>query len=660
MAHYTLKDLHHGNPLPKHTDTLVVGAGMAGLYTAWRIIEDKPDANVTIIEKSGRTGGRLNSDVVKIGEDRVKEEEGGMRFTFDEMDNLMSLLMMLKIDDQIVPFPMNSGGNNRLLFRNKSFNNTQAAANNFAIWSELYKLQPTEKGKSPNAIINGVFNCILDNNPQFTERPEKRGPEFWQKFRLECQWKGIKMKDWTLWNLFSAMGHSDECIDMLYRAAGFNGTFLSSMNAGVAFQLLEEFPADPGFRTLENGFSTLPNALVDRICKEHKERIHLKTQLLSIHEAEPGKRKGYRVKYQTMDEHHRVHYGELTAEKVVLGLPRLALEKLFIGSNLLNDLKPEDSEKLWNTLQTTTNQPLLKINLYYDKAWWGNGKTSSRAKVAFGPNFSDSPLGSVYPFYAIDEASLAALEYEEWLKTSGTTPSPDVQEKLDNIVQSKYDRPAALTIYCDYLNINFWETLQNQGELFDSPLQRECTKHDPQTLFAASKAVVERATHYFKALFDTQDVPQPILTSARIWDGTTRFNVTASQEFGFGVHQWAVGADDQEVMAYLCEPIENIYVCGEAFSDYQGWVEGALRSANRVLKKGFDLAPISEVFKKKHLRLPSSAIKESYQQSVTKMIREYIDPDFVPGGSEDSEYHEPVLDAESLVGAINLSYFDKP
>ena len=178
---------------------------------------------------------------------------------------------------------------------------------------------------------------------------------------------------------------------------------------------------------------------------------------------------------------------------IVLGLPRLALEKLFIGSNLLNELTPGDSEKLWDTLQTTTNQPLLKINLYYGKAWWGNGKASSRAKVAFGPNFSDSPLGSVYPFYAIDEASLAALEYEEWLKTSGTTPSPDIQEKLDVIVQSKYDRPAALTIYCDYLNINFWETLQNQGELFDSPLQREHANHDPQTLFAASKAVVERS-----------------------------------------------------------------------------------------------------------------------------------------------------------------------
>jgi monoamine oxidase len=653
MAHFTLLDLLHRNPMPTHMGTLVVGAGMAGLYATWRILEDNPDADVFIIEKSNRTGGRLDSDVVKISEDKVKEEEGGMRFTFDEMDNLMSLFMMLNIDDQVVPFPMNSGGNNRLLFRGESFNNAKAAEDDYAIWSELYNLAPAEQGKSPNAIINTVFNRILMVNPGFTERPDQRGPEFWQRFRLECQWNGIKMKDWTLWNLFSDMGYSNECITMLYRASGFNGTFLSRMNAGVAYQLLEEFPADPHFRTLENGFSTLPNALVERI---GKERIYLKTQLLSIHRPEQGQ--GYRLRYQTIDEHNRVQYGELMADRIVLGLPRLALEKLFIDSNLLNELPSEHSERLWDTLQTATNQPLLKINLYYDKAWWGN-KTSGQPEVAFGPNFSDSPLGSVYPFYAIDQSSFAALEYDEWLEASGATPSPDIKARLDDIIQSKYHKPAALTIYCDFLNINYWQTLQNNGELFDSPLQREHTERHLQTLYAASQAVVERATQYFKELFNTHYVPEPILTSTRIWDGSMRFNVNASQEFGYGVHQWAVAADDREVMAYLCEPIDNIYTCGEAFSDYQGWVEGALRSTNLVLEKGFGLPPINQVFEERYGHSPSAAIKASYRKRAKALIKEYIDPDFDPGSHKLGDHPKPAMDAESLVGAINLSYFDK-
>lgn len=653
MAHLTLHDLLHCNPMPRHTDTLVVGAGMAGLYATWRILDDNPNADVFIIDKSNRTGGRLDSDVVKIGTAEVKEEEGGMRFTFDQMDNLMSLFMILNIDDQIVPFPMNSGGNNRLLFRGHSFNNAVAAQDNFAIWSELYNLEPAEQGMSPSSIINTVFNRILEANPGFNERPEQRGPAFWQQFRLSCQWNGIKMKDWTLWNLFTDMGYSSECITMLYRAAGFNGTFLSEMNAGVAYQLLEEFPANPQFRTLENGFSTLPNALVAKI---GKERIYLKTQLLSI--SKPVSGTGYRLKYQTIDAQNTIQYGEMTANRIVLGLPRLALEKLFVGSNLLNELPPEQSEKLWDTLQTATNQPLLKINLYYDKAWWGN-KMSGQPEVAFGPNFSDSPLGSVYPFYAIDPPSFAALEYSDWLKSTAKEPSPEVAAKLDKITQSRYQKPAALTIYCDYLNINYWHTLQNNGEPFDSPLQREFTEQNPQTLYAASQSIVERATHYFKELFNTHYVPEPILTSARIWSGSTRFNVDASQEFGFGVHQWAVEADDKAVMDYLCEPIDNIYTCGEAFSDYQGWVEGALRSANLVLDRAFGLAPISQVFEDTYGQSPSCAIKASYDKRAVTLIQEYIDPDFAPGDRPICDQQAPTADAECLVGTTSLSYFDQ-
>nr|WP_067291455.1 FAD-dependent oxidoreductase [Marinobacterium profundum] len=653
MAHLTLHDLLHRNPMPTHTDTLVVGAGMAGLYTTWRMLENDPNADVFIIDKSNRTGGRLDSDVVKIGDAEVKEEEGGMRFTFDDMDNLMSLFMLLNIEDQIVPFPMNSGGNNRLLFRGHSFNNAIAAQDDFAIWSQLYNLEPAEQGMSPSAIINTVFNRILEANPNFSARPEQRGPEFWQQFRLDCQWNGIKMKDWTLWNLFSDMGYSNECITMLYRAAGFNGTFLSDMNAGVAYQLLEEFPADPQFRTLENGFSTLPNALVERI---GKERIYLKTQLLSIGKAESGQ--GYQLKYQTIDEHNQIHYGELTANRVVLGMPRLALEKLFVSSNVLNTLPPQQSEKLWDSLQTASNQPLLKINLYYDKAWWGN-KLSGQPEVAFGPSFSDSPLGSVYPFYAIDQPSFAALEYSDWLKRQGKEPSPEIAKELDQINQSRYQKPAALTIYCDYLNINYWRTLQNNGALFDSPLQRDFTQCEPQTLYAASQCVVERATHFFRELFNTHYVPTPILTSARVWSGSTRFNVNASQQFGFGVHQWAVGADDREVIEFLCEPIDNIFTCGEAFSDYQGWVEGALRSANLVLEKAFDLAPISQVFEQQSGQSPSSAIKAAYQKRALVQIRKYIDPGFDPGTSLASESCCAMPATDCLVGSVNLSYFDQ-
>ena len=41
----------------------------------------------------------------------------------------------------------------------------------------------------------------------------------------------------------------------------------------------------------------------------------------------------------------------------------------------------------------------------------------------------------------------------------------------------------------------------------------------------------------------------------------------------------------------LIEPINDIYVCNEAYSDMQGWVNGSLRSADYVLSK-FNIQPL--------------------------------------------------------------------
>ena len=148
---------------------------------------------------------------------------------------------------------------------------------------------------------------------------------------------------------------------------------------------------------------------------------------------------------------------------------------------------------------------------------------------------------------------------------------------------------------------------------------------------ALSQAVVREASKFFKALFNTPYVPQPMMTSARIWDGSTRFDDKASEQLVIGkVHFWALHADDKQVIEKMVEPLPNLYTCGEAYSDYQGWVEGALRSANLVLKKGFNIEPISEVYQDKSGLSPADAIKASYRRQSAELIRQYIDPDFNP------------------------------
>ena len=478
--------------IPASTDVVVVGAGMAGLFSSWRLLNESNCQDLVIIDGANRTGGRLDSDLVHFKDgNTVKEEEGGMRFTFEYMDNLMALFCKLGITKDIVPFPMNSGGNNRRYFRGESFNTSESEADNYAIWSELYNLKASEKNINPSDMINTVYNRILSANPKFTEKWDinKLTPEYWQALRLDCSWQGTGLNQWSLWDIFMDMGYSNESVTLLYRLTGFNGTFLSRMNAGEAFQLLKDFPDDPQFKTLKDGFSTLPNALVDQI---GHEKIFLKTRLENIEineDTTAGKK--YKLFYRQTDMNGKTTDSVIEANKIILAMPRLALEKLFVKANIFNRLEESQSSALWDTLSTTTNQALLKINLYYDKAWWDKDKTAFPT-VEFGPNFSDLPTGSVYPFYSLDNELTAALEAQRLAKKYGIEFNPQQQEKIDEINQSKYDKPAALTIYCDYLNINFWSALQNTGPEFSSDMQKESNDIKPKILFETFHEIISK------------------------------------------------------------------------------------------------------------------------------------------------------------------------
>ena len=94
-------------------------------------------------------------------------------------------------------------------------------------------------------------------------------------------------------------------------------------------------------------------------------------------------------------------------------------------------------------------------------------------------------------------------------------------------------------------------------------------------MFPASQAIVNEAIKQFKLIFNTNYIPDPILTSYRLWN--------AQEQFGYAVHQWGLNAQDDKVIKQMVQPFEGIFTCNEAWSDMQGWVNGSLRSSNLVL-----------------------------------------------------------------------------
>ncbi len=532
--------------IPKKADVVIVGAGVAGLYTAWRILQQHPKKKILIVERLNRTGGRLDSDLIKIendthtGFDTVRDEEGGMRFNYG-MEELMQVFGALHLCDQIVPFPM-VDPNNHFYLRGHSFTVAEAEDSKQMIWSDIYNLAASEIGKNPSTILSEAFNIVLSVNGVHT-LPDPT-PEFWQRVRLEMSWKGTKLNEWQLWGLLRDIGYSEECIDMLSHTIGFEAPFRDVINAGEAFQLLGDFPSNPSYHTLRDGFSTLPNALVAALSEYPGCKISLSTSVNSI----AGKSGKYEVALSVGKPGESYRDGRksnksylVTAPQVVLAIAANAMEKLYHDSPALKTGKK--ALQFLQDIRSIVSLRLLKINLYYELPWWENGLDGQQPNH-YGPNFTDLPLNSAYPFY----------------NTNGVTG----------------DRPAALTIYCDYSNTNFWQGLQNVGPMFDSPLQREHSQ-PPQVLFPASEAVVREAGKQLRLLFNTPYVPEPIMTSYRLWGG--------EDDFGYAYHQWGIGADDAGVMKRMTEPVPGIFTCNEAWSDMQGWVNGSLRSADLVLKK---------------------------------------------------------------------------
>jgi hypothetical protein len=74
-----------------------------------------------------------------------------------------------------------------------------------------------------------------------------------------------------------------------------------------------------------------------------------------------------------------------------------------------------------------------------------------------------------------------------------------------------------------------------------------------------------------------KSAPAPIALILKHW---------ADRPYQVGWHAWNVGARSWEIAGKLVRPFvdADLYTCGEAFSGEQGWIEGALKSAERMLE----------------------------------------------------------------------------
>jgi monoamine oxidase len=529
---------------------------------------------VIVVEKSGRTGGRLQTTTVGIKDPKnnntvieVKDEEGGMRFVPDGV-GMGNLWKLIKSFDSIktVPFVMGDS-NNKYFFRGQSFTFGDAESGN--IWKLLYDMAPNEQNKKPTDVLSAVMNEILTQNGN-AELPNT--PEKWIDFRNKFTYKDptgkpIPINQWGFWSMLRCYGMTEECITWLNHAIGFMGPFDSFINAGSGLQIIFDFPAAVSFLTLEKGYESLPNAIAEDIKKMGGEIITGENISSLTKEADGFAAMGSSTTYH--------------AKKIILAIPKGPLKKIMDTTPFITKNK-----NFVSAVHSVQNMELSKVGLYFSERWWHakpekkntKGKVSAKNEIGSkinltnGPSFTDLPLGSVYCFS---------------------------QFPNDPVADNNYTGPAALTLYTDFIRGNFWKEMQNIG-----PIYSPKGVSQPPNTYPASANLVNEVLKQLKMLLgldESSTIPMPVLSTYRVWGENESYH---TGDFGYGYHQYRINIDDaNDVYKHIVSPTENVFVCNEAWSPEQGWVEGSLIMSDMVMQQGFKLAPfISPVKKSKQIR----------------------------------------------------------
>ncbi len=513
-------------------DVAVIGAGVSGAYSAWRLKEKFPKQRIALFEYSNRVGGRLYT-VELPGMPHVHAEVGGMRFIPKTQAFVTDLIVHLGLARR--PFPMGAaddpaGANNfaylrRRLMRIKDFTDPAKLP---------YLLNPTEQGMTPDQLQQYVMNSLVPNADQLTQHQ-------WNDISVLNGEQLYKLGFWNL--LYRTL--SSEAYQFMDDAGGYY-TNVANTNAVLSLPVFD-FGPSVAYETLVDGYDALPKALATSFTDLDGEffanhrldsiaKVNDRYALLFIRtQTSPS------GKTTDLPGHPPVR---VFAKKVVLALPRRSIE--LVRWDVLE--QPEVSRLIGSVI----SQAAFKLFLAYPYPWW------KPLGVEFGRSITDMPLRQTFYF-----------------QTEGLQPGAD-PTNMNSLMMVSYN---------DLGSVPFWKALE-EGDPFGgrrnlfAPAHKEVPAHE----FTVTSQMVDAAQQQVREIHGLRFVPEPYSAVYHDW---------SEDPFGAGWHAWKAGFKFWELMKQVRQPSpkEDVFVCGEAYSINQGWVEGALQTADLVLQEHFGMKP---------------------------------------------------------------------
>ena len=518
-------------------DIAVVGGGVSGAYCAWRLQQEKgARAKIALFEYSDRIGGRLYS-VTMPGLPHVKAEVGGMRYIPDEHLMVSGLVNHLKIPT--ADFPMGApppvGSNCNLFYlRGKHLRLHELATPE----KVPYNLAWSERGLGPTNLQVQVMNNIYPSLGKLSLCDQMKIKAFGKPL-----WK------YGFWDLMYRV-LSNEGYQFMKDAGGYEANVA---NANAVTQLpATEYSDNTKFLTLRDGYDQLPLTLVREFERmaggiPQDQRVQMNHRLTEI-VIGPGE-----YPYTLLFEPTATKDGktvstpgntvEVHAKKLILAMPRRSLE--LIKSRFFED------PWLKENIPSVLIQSAFKLFLAYERPWW------RALGLVAGRSVTDLPVRQIYYF---------GTEGEQ----EGGLPF------MNSLLMASYN---------DISTVPFWKGLEN-GEPFlgyrPSCLEPGVGDIVPKTEFPATAEMVDVANRQVAQVHALPEIPVPYSAVYHSWN---------EDPYGGGWHEWKANYRLDEIMCRMRKPVENedIHIVGEAYSYGQGWVEGALDTAESTLHEFFGL-----------------------------------------------------------------------
>lgn len=198
------------------------------------------------------------------------------------------------------------------------------------------------------------------------------------------------------------------------------------------------------------------------------------------------------------------------------------------------------------------NTPIIEINDNFVV-------TKKKEKFYFNHLICAIPQNALLQFDMFKDLSLVnSVNQNPLLRIYAKYPTKDLWFKnikrtitdnyIRHIIPIDYDNGLIMICYTDGKQTEYWQSYESLG-----------------------KEYLIKALHKeIKDLFDIEP-PAPEFIESYYWKD--------------GLHTWKVGYDSQKVEKDILKPFDKkeIYICGEAFSSKQGWIEGALDTCYQIL-----------------------------------------------------------------------------